>query len=139
MKFRSEALTKVTYFADSSQHKKSPFPHTYVLKTYRTVDAEQYYKNEVQAFLRLRTDGKPERSVVEFFGSFLHGDTYNIILEYADKGTLEDYFQDPNTIRPSNGRDILSFWDQFTRLFNGLKTIHEPPEHGSKGPQIFRG
>lgn len=50
----------------------------------------------------------------------------NIILEYADKGSLEDYFR--NESAPSRGVDIIKFWESMFQLIKGLKAIHSVRE-----------
>lgn len=46
----------------------------------------------------------------------------NIILEYADKGSLEDFFR--NESAPSRGIYIVKFWESMFQLIKGLKAIH---------------
>lgn len=50
----------------------------------------------------------------------------NIILEYADKGSLEDFFR--NESAPSRGIDIIKFWESMFQLIKGLKAIHSVRE-----------
>ena len=63
--------------------------------------------------------------------------TYNILLEYADQGTLEDYYK--NTERPSTGRDITNFWSGLLNILGALMAIHGTPERGSDGSPIMNG
>ncbi|KAH7409344.1 kinase-like domain-containing protein [Cadophora sp. MPI-SDFR-AT-0126] len=113
-----------------------PRANTYALKTYTAPDAAVYYKNEVNAFRRLKRSQTP--SLIGFYGSFIQGHTFNIILEYADQGTLEHYFSD--TSPPSRGVDIINFWESLFRTIWGLKCIHEVDGRGaSDGPQILHG
>ncbi|PVH88884.1 hypothetical protein DL98DRAFT_565731 [Cadophora sp. DSE1049] len=104
--------------------------------TYTAPDAAVYYKNEVNAFRRLKRS--QTSSLIGFYGSFIQGHTFNIILEYADQGTLEHYFSD--TSPPSRGVDIINFWESLFRAIWGLKCIHEVDGRGaSEGPQILHG
>lgn len=48
-------------------------------------------------------------NLIRPIGSFIHGDDFNVLLEYADKGSLEDYFQKETP--PSRGIDIIKFWE----------------------------
>ena len=75
-------------------------------------DAEQYYRNEVQVLRSLDLQGS-SLSMIGFYGSFQKGQTYSLIFEYADGGTLEDYFRKDN--RPAKDEDINKFW---RRLFD---------------------
>jgi serine/threonine protein kinase len=105
--------------------------NTYVLKTYNTKDAAKYYANEVDAFMKLNKKGHDE-SLIKLLGSYKQGDTYNILLEYADRGTLEDFFL--TTPPPSLGEEIIVFW---SRLFNVIKALH--CIHETERPDDFRG
>jgi serine/threonine protein kinase len=93
-------------------------PNTFILKRYLTKDAEDHYKQEVSGFSHLK---HPE-SIIGFYGSYTHGADYNILLEFADKGSLEEYFQTETP--PSRGGDIIKFWDGLFQLIKGLKAIH---------------
>ena len=61
-------------------------------------------------------------SIVRFCGSFIRGDDFNILLEYPDKGSLEDFFQ--RETPPSRGVDIIKFWEGLFKLLEALKSIH---------------
>lgn len=107
------------------QNSSIPAHHTYALKTYRTQEAEKYYKAEVGAFRKLTPLGKPLPNLIEFYGSYVLDGTYNVILEYADQGNLEDYFK--NTAPPSRGKDITQFWRGLFGVIRALDKIHELP------------
>lgn len=92
--------------------------HTFVLKTYNTADAERYYHNEVNGFLNLGIN----TNIIGFHGSFVWDGTYNVLLEYADRGTLEQYF---HTIPPpSSGEGTTKFWRELFRTLGALAAIH---------------
>lgn len=55
--------------------------------------------------------------------SYEHLDTWNILLEYADGGSLERFFQDE--VEPSRGLNLISFWEEFFQLVNGVLAIHQ--------------
>lgn len=76
------------------------------------------YKQEVKNF----SNSKHSESIIRFHGSYIHGDSYNILLEFADKGSLDEYFQ--KQMPPSRGRDIIKFWDSLLQLIKALKAIH---------------
>lgn len=111
--------------------------NTYVLKTYNTKDADKYYANEVDAFMKLSKKGVDE-NLIKLLGSYKQGDTYNILLEYADRGTLEDFFQ--TTPPPSLGEEIIVFWSRLFNVIKALQRIHatERPD-GFCGPDILIG
>lgn len=88
-----------------------------MLKTYRR-DGEDGYREEVNGFRAVRNT----ESIIKFHGSYIHGDSFNILLEYADKGTLEDFFRQESP--PSRGLDIIALWEALFQLIQGLKAIH---------------
>ena len=112
--------------------------NTYVLKTYNTSDAKHYYENEVEAFKKIAIKDGQDKSIVQFLGSYKQGDTYNILLEYADRLTLEHFFQD--VAPPTLGKDITIFWQRLFNLLKALSCIHtiERPD-GLTGPDILIG
>ena len=107
--------------------------NTYVLKTYFGRDAETYYRSEVTAFKRLRMR---TNNMIGFYGGFKHGDRYNIILEFADIGNLEDYFK--QTPPPTTGEEIIMFWEHLFKLIEALLFVHEgeimPNSDGTSQP-----
>jgi serine/threonine protein kinase len=62
-------------------------------------------------------------SIIGFYGSYAHGQTFNVILEYANEGTLEDYFA--NVPPPSTSRDIYTFWKGILPVLRGLEQLHD--------------
>lgn len=110
--------------------------HTYVMKTYETRDAENYFSNEVSAFQKLQREGK-DPNIIGFHGSFTQNGTFNVLLEFADKGTLEEYFE--KTSPPSSGEDVIKFWRGLFKILRALNMIHNVPKGESDGPQFFQG
>lgn len=114
------------------QHK-----NTFVLKTYRAAEAEQNYKAESEAYMKLRWGGKPTPHIITYYGGFVHGNSYNIILEYADRGTLENFMR--KTDPPSTFRDTLMFWKNFVNVTHGIMTIHGQIGNESSASQLLNG
>ena len=112
--------------------------NTYVLKTYNTSDAQRYYENEVEAFKKIASKDREDKSIIQFLGSYNQGDTYNILLEYADRLTLQEFFRDVPP--PTLGEDIALFWQRLFNLLKALSCIHtiERPD-GLTGPDILIG
>ena len=75
--------------------------------------------------------------MINFFGSFVHGSYYNLLLEYADQGNLEEYFCDVQA--PSKIEDITSFWTELFHLIDSLMGIHNMQIGDVEDPQIFQG
>ncbi|CAF9943242.1 MAG: hypothetical protein ALECFALPRED_010901 [Alectoria fallacina] len=111
--------------------------NTFVLKTYRSAEAEDNYKAERDAYMKLRWAGKPSPHIIAYYGGFIHGDSYNLILEYADQGTLETFMR--NTESPSTVEDTLLFWDRLFDITHGVMTIHGKIGNESSASQILKG
>jgi len=98
---------------------------TFVVKTYLGRNAVKSWESEIAAFEKLRTGTIETPNVIKFYSSFMHGTTHNIILEYADKGSLADWIR--RTLAPVGGQDTLRFWTGVLGLTRGLRDLH----HGS--------
>ena len=119
------------------QDSAAEYNDTFVLKTYHTIEADQYFYNEVEAFRRLRR-GSYYTNIIHFYGSFIQNGTFNIILDFADQGTLEEYFQ--NVFPPTSGKDIEHFWASLCGILKALIHIHEVDgQNALWGPQILQG
>ncbi|TVY55320.1 Aurora kinase A [Lachnellula cervina] len=105
----------------------------FVLKTYFTKDAERYYQTEVAAFGKLRFNP----NIIRFYGNFTRGDSYNILLEYADEGTLESYFE--KQAPPRDGEQVIKFWERLFKIIDALRGVHEVEPTTAGGPRIFQG
>ena len=120
--------------SSSAQDPSSHHSNTFVLKTYRGPDAEQNYNTEKAAFQKLQQTGLQD-NIVSFYGNFVRDKTYNVILEYADEGTLEGFLK--KTQPPSTSKDIISFWNSLFGIYLGLTAIHEAQDADSKGIQML--
>nr|KAK5446067.1 hypothetical protein LTR18_003986 [Exophiala xenobiotica] len=114
--------------------------NTYVLKTFRSkrYAAEELYNAEIKAFCHLRDSHALGKHFIGFYGSFKHGDTWNILLEYADCGSLEIYF---NTAEPpSTGEDIIKQWKSMFEIIKAVRDIHtiQPRDTPDAAP-VFNG
>lgn len=96
----------------------------FVLKSYLAASAK-YFHNEVKAFQYLTTNEAAQRNLISFFGSWTQGKTHNILLEYADKGTLLDYFY--HVAPPMRKEDISKFWSSIMGVVKALQCIHVLP------------
>ncbi|KAG9228900.1 hypothetical protein BJ875DRAFT_434529 [Amylocarpus encephaloides] len=105
----------------------------FALKVFKTRDAETYFKIEVEAFKRLRRAN--QEYLIAFYGCYTQLNTYSIILENADKGTLKQYFEHEDP--PSEAEDIFKFWKSILNLLKGLDSIHNVPK--SSGGNFLSG
>jgi serine/threonine protein kinase len=80
--------------------------------------SKEEYRQQIKNF----SSSKHSESIIKFHGSYTHGNDFNILLEYADKGTLEEYFQ--RQTPPNRSGDIIKFWDGLFQLIKAVKTIH---------------
>ncbi len=110
---------------------------TYVLKTYRFKDAKDNYESEVRAFRALKAGGSLGKSIIGFHGSYEQDGSYNVLLEYADRGTLEDYLA--KTPSPSTAEDIYMFWGSLFNIVKALKLIHNVLGDTPGDPPILQG
>lgn len=94
-------------------------------------------KNEVAAFKKVMSRKDSASSIIRFYGSYVQNDSFNVLLEYANQGTLEEYFQkiDP----PSRDKDIIDFWRSLFNVVKALLHIHQVGKPEVGGPQIFQG
>lgn len=92
--------------------------NTYVIKSYQTDEAQEYYDNECSGFRKL----KRHPNIIGFYGNFTWDKSRNIILEYADRGTLEDYMRRYD--RPYHVKDFEQVWSNYLSILHGLITIH---------------
>ena len=62
-----------------------------------------------------------------------------MLLEYADRGTLENYFF--NVSPPTTGDDILRFWEALLEITKALCNIHslKPGKDVPSGLDILQG
>jgi hypothetical protein len=71
----------------------------FALKHFIGRDAQKNYRRDLEGFKRLMQSPEIPKRTVGFYGSFSQAESYNMILEYADGGTLDRYF--PETRKPS--------------------------------------
>jgi serine/threonine protein kinase len=108
-----------------------------VLKTYKTSEAREDYETETKAYEMLNILQADRRQIITYYGKFTHMNTYNIIIEKADIGSLEDYFQmyEP----PYLSEDIKNFWYNLFEVLNALHCIHHLGGSGSENLKGFKG
>lgn len=115
-----------TLQADHSAQK-----HFFALKTFRGKDAEKHFRTEKQAFEKLNQNLNSPAYIVCYHGSFIRHQTYNLILEYADQGTLYDFMFIEKVPPPSRGEDTIMLWKHLSKLLLGLQSLHEAGDEES--------
>jgi serine/threonine protein kinase len=116
---------------------QDPNINTFALKTYLFPEAEaaRYYDCEVSAFRALSRRSDPH--LIGFYGNYKQGSTYNILLEYADGGSLEQYFA--KTQPPCEGIDITNFWTSLFGILKALSAIHQTSRTTTADMKILNG
>lgn len=122
----------------SDQHR------VYALKVYKKEHAMEDYKTETDNFERLcsaEAGIKSPSGLIEYFGAYEHGDTFNILLEYGEGGSLHDYLtrEDP----PTTGKAIHELWSRLFDVVKALSRIHgledTSVEKGMNTDQRYQG
>lgn len=86
------------------------------------------YEREAQYYRQLTLfNSQPTPGIIDFYGSFIYRDTCNILLEYADAGTLEDFFQVEPV--PCGGKEIIKLWEGLREIVRALEVLHEGLYH----------
>jgi serine/threonine protein kinase len=91
--------------------------NTFALKTYYESGSESF-KWEVEAYEKL--SNSPH--ITKYYGNFKHNKINYVIMEFADKGSLEVYFK--NTAPPSKPEDIMAFWRSLFDITKALNLVH---------------
>lgn len=92
---------------------------------------------EKRAFDILNESDRPPNNIIGYHGSFIHGGGFNLILEYADQGNLQEFMEEHGP--PPTGEDIIVFWTALAEILNGLQTIHAAGEGGMSSSQFMCG
>ncbi|KAJ4129763.1 hypothetical protein NW768_006732 [Fusarium equiseti] len=97
----------------------------YALKTFNTISSEIFFTAEMRAFTHLEATNHRPAGLIEFYGGISCPPTYSIILEYMDRGDLDQYWK--STSAPFSEKDVYHFWSAFTVLAEALAFLHEIP------------
>jgi serine/threonine protein kinase len=98
--------------------------NTYAVKVFRSSRDEVSQKKESSAFEYITKGGtRSTPGLIGFHGGFTYGDSFNLILEYAEGGTLADLLQKSADLH--EGQEIFDFWSAIFETFKGLQAIHE--------------
>jgi hypothetical protein len=106
---------------------------------------EQSYVKESEAYTLLqhyddiRGDEKNNQvaqHLVRLYGSWRIDGKFNLLLEYADKGPLETFFQKVKP--PQTAQDFFKFWNSLVQIVKPVGRIHELSGRGTI-PSVFQG
>lgn len=90
-----------------------------MLKSYRPKLHWLHY-NEVAAYKMLKQK-QMSLAIPYFYGSWKHGETYGILLQYVPGMTLNALLE---TVHPSKVEERLNFWSNMIRVTGPLCYIH---------------
>ena len=85
-----------------------------------------FFETERAAFQTLQTNTRPLKGVITYFGSFVYGDSFNNIIEYAEFGDLRHLMQ--SQAPPAKSEEILRLWKKLFELIHGLVRIQSGPD-----------
>jgi len=101
----------------------------FVLKTFDAANANQHRK-ELHTYVDLMEDASNKNitSIVRFYGSYMQAEKFNIVLEYANEGSLETFLQ--HNTPPTQVEHIRDFWKNLLELLKALVYLHNHSEGG---------
>lgn len=113
-----------TDYANVYQKHDSTTPIIRVLKVFKK---KQDFEQEKRAFENLlNNNDDPPRHIIGYLGSYEQSACHCIVLEFADLGSLDKYFQ--SIPPPTSGEDIVAFFASLFKLLEGLISIHDVSE-----------
>ncbi|KAI0020697.1 hypothetical protein F4780DRAFT_779370 [Xylariomycetidae sp. FL0641] len=93
----------------------------FVLKTYHNDKTKRkLYDNEREALTILKN--KSIENVISLYGCFRQNESYHLILEHANRGSLEDLLD--KGCAPTSAEDRLYFWTSLLRVIHGFRAVH---------------
>lgn len=117
---RDAELSVIKIDAQAHSHLGGVTPERAVVKRYKQEDREAY-DDERKAYEALC--GKLEHpNVLRYLGSFRCGQTFSILLEFAEEGTMDDLFQ--RNVTPHTYDEFRAFWKSIIRLVEGVEMVH---------------
>lgn len=104
---------------------------TIVLKEFDSSEIEFSFNTEVDSYTSLENKVPPKlypHHFLKYYGSFKKADKAFIMLEFADQGSLLDFFNGNQL--PYERHEIHGLWSSLSNLFIGLEHIHSlDPDH----------
>lgn len=94
------------------------------MKEYVGARAESYYNRETGNFRRLYSSNrKGLPGLIDYLGAFKHGNSYFLLMELAEHGSLEEFLRHENPPRDAQG--TLTFWRKMMDVLGALARIHD--------------
>lgn len=107
-----------------------------VFKIYQGSELENMYKAEASVYKRLSEKSAAQETITKHYGSFSFDetDTRIIILEYASKGSLVEFFG--NASPPVTPEESKSLWRAMFALLEGLYALHNLDKQPVEGESV---
>jgi serine/threonine protein kinase len=103
---------------------------TIVLKEFDHTEIDHSFKNEEETYINLKNKVPPkvyEEQFLNYYGSFKRAGRAFIMLEYADGGSLLDFFN--RNQLPLDRQELYGLWWSLSSLLFGLEHIHGLNQH----------
>ncbi|KAI2640876.1 hypothetical protein GGS26DRAFT_540133 [Hypomontagnella submonticulosa] len=109
-------------FGGHAQEESDPRSALFAIKTHHGKRGRPNFERELHAYETITAQENYDQHVVCAVSAFSDGESHNIVLEYADGGNLEWYFEhiDP----PSNNEQFTTFWESILRFYTAVQWIH---------------
>lgn len=104
----------------------------YLLKTICSPKDEQSYLNELDTYTRLmqaddqgnkHKEDDVVKHLIKLYGSWRQKGQCNLLLEYADHGTLQEWFE--KTTPPHTKKEFITFWSNLVHIVKPIQCLHE--------------
>lgn len=109
------------------------------MKEYRETELDFSFSNEVEAYTVLENQGEMEKAskyFLRYYGSFIQNGKGFILLEYADQGSLLDFFRKNHL--PHERGELHRLWKSLSsNLLRGLEMLHSLNERVTE--DVLRG
>ncbi|KAM7185597.1 Protein kinase-like domain containing protein [Naviculisporaceae sp. PSN 640] len=115
----------------------TPSDGVYVLKSYQDERYRRLFLNESKALTTLHHKAGNEH-IVGYYGSFIQNGKFNLLLQFANAGSLLEYYRNPAVHPPKDPDAICQFWKSLLGILKGLHQVHQiRPKNDDLGE--FRG
>jgi hypothetical protein len=97
-----------------------------VVKEYPQYELEQSFENEVNVYISLSNTARKDvvsKYFLKYHGSFIQNQKGYILLEYANEGSLLDFFQ--RQTPPYTREKLHDLWNNLFELLLGLSILHD--------------
>ncbi|KAM7219499.1 hypothetical protein V8F06_005054 [Rhypophila decipiens] len=104
---------------------EAPADGIYVLKSYHGERYRRLFLNDAKALTTLHQKTGNE-NIVGYYGSFIQNDKFNLLLQFANAGSLLDYYHNPQLASPPTSQEeIRQFWRSLLSVLKGLHQVHQ--------------